>query len=283
MDQEPPFRSLAIVGLGLIGGSLALATRQHWPSVQVTGIDSDAVLAHVRGSGAIDRSATQLSEIGKVEVIVLAAPVQENLELLAQVGKRALIVTDVGSTKRAMVEAGREVALPAVFVGGHPLGGAEHGGFAYARADLFQHRPWIFTPEASTLPAAVTALTTFVAGIGARPVIMTADEHDRMMAFLSHLPQLTASALMGVVGDSADAQGLTPAGRGLIDTTRLASSPANVWRDVCQTNADAIGDALDALIGRLVELRATLRQPAAIDTLFADAARWRGVLMKGRE
>jgi prephenate dehydrogenase len=283
MDPEPPFRSVAIVGLGLIGGSLALATRERWPAVQVTGIDSDAVIAHVRGSGAIDRSATRLSDIAEVDLIVLAAPVQENLELLAQVGQRGGVVTDVGSTKRVMVEAGRQLQSPAVFVGGHPLGGAERGGFAYARSDLFDGRPWIFTPDATTAPPVVAGLTAFVAGIGAKPVIMTAEAHDRAMAFLSHLPQLTASALMEVVGESTEAQGLALAGRGLMDTTRLASSPANVWRDVCHTNADAIGDALDALIGRLLELRGSLRQPAAIDALFSDAARWRGVLMKGRE
>lgn len=283
MDAEPPFRSVAIVGLGLIGGSLALATRERWPAMRVTGVDTDSVIAHVRGSGAIDRSASDLGEVGEVDLVVLAAPVQQNLALLARVPAAPIVVTDVGSTKRVMVEAGRMLGAPAVFVGGHPLGGAERGGFAYARADLFDSRPWIFTPDNETPPTAVAALTRFVAGLGARPVTMTAEAHDGLMAFISHLPQLTASALMDVVGEASGVEGLRLAGRGLIDTTRLASSPANVWRDVCLTNGDAIGKALDLLIARLSEAREGLVRADAIDELFEDAARWRGVLMKGRE
>jgi prephenate dehydrogenase len=112
---------------------------------------------------------------------------------------------------------------------------------------------------------------------------MGAAEHDRVMAFLSHLPQLTASALMQVIGAAANADGLRLAGRGLVDTTRLASSPPHTWRDICATNADAIGDALDALIARLTELRRDLRGGTAVDAIFEDAARWRAELMKGRE
>jgi prephenate dehydrogenase len=283
MDADPPFRSIAIVGLGLIGGSVALATRERWPSVRVTGVDAESVIAHVRGSGAIDRSASDLGGVGDVDLVVLAAPVQQNLELLRHIQASPLVVTDVGSTKRVMLEAGRALVSPAAFVGGHPLAGAERGGFAYARADLFEGRPWIFTPDTASSTSVVEALMRFVSGLGARPVSMRADEHDRLMAFISHLPQLTASALMVVVGDAVGPEGLRLAGRGLIDTTRLASSPANVWRDVCQTNADAIGQTLDLLITRLTELRASLVRSEAIDTLFEDSARWRGVLMKGRE
>ena len=104
---------------------------------------------------------------------------------------------------------------------------------------------------------------------------MTAADHDRLLAFLSHLPQLTVSALMQVVGSAATEKGLTLAGQGLVDSTRLASSPASVWRDVCATNADAIAGALDQLIARLTELRANLEQGDAIERIFDDAGRWR--------
>lgn len=279
----PPFRSLAIAGLGLIGGSLALAVRDRWPSIRVTGVDTDAVIAHVRGSGAIDRSATDLAEVEDVDLIVLAAPVRQNMDLLRHVRPARVIITDVGSTKEMMVDAGRQVPPPAVFVGGHPLGGAERGGFAFARADLFAGRPWIFTPDGVASQAAVEPLTRFVEGLGAHAMTLDAGEHDRLMALLSHLPQLTASALMQVVGTSSGAEGLALAGRGLVDTTRLASSPANVWRDVCQTNATAIGEAIDLLIARLTELRGTLGDAAKIDALFDQAAAWRAALMKDRE
>jgi prephenate dehydrogenase len=130
---------------------------------------------------------------------------------------------------------------------------------------------------------AATRLMAFVSGLGARPTIMTAAAHDRLMAYVSHLPQLTASALMAAVGSGAGAEGLRAAGRGLLDTTRLASSPADVWRDVCATNADAIGDALDVLIERLTEVRSGLQRGDVIDSLFTDAAKWRGELLKGVE
>jgi prephenate dehydrogenase len=112
---------------------------------------------------------------------------------------------------------------------------------------------------------------------------MDAAEHDRLMAFVSHLPQLTASALMQVVGQAAAAEGLRLAGRGLTDTTRLASSPVSSWRDVCAANADALRDALDALIGSLSKLRADLEGGAAVQEIFDEAAQWRAELLKNRE
>jgi prephenate dehydrogenase len=126
-------------------------------------------------------------------------------------------------------------------------------------------------------------LGNFVQAFGARPSLLKADEHDRMMAFLSHLPQLTASAMMDVIGRTVAAEGLRLAGRGLVDTTRLASSPGSVWKDVCAANADAIGEALDALIRRLTELRAGLEGGPSIDAVFDEAGRWRAELMKGRD
>jgi len=112
---------------------------------------------------------------------------------------------------------------------------------------------------------------------------MNAEDHDRVMAYVSHLPQLTASVLMDVVGQAAANDGLRFAGRGLTDSTRLASSPASVWRDICAANADDIGPALDALIARLSELRADLQNGRIVDEIFDAAARWRAELMKGRE
>ncbi len=246
-----------------------------------------------------------VADIGAVDLIVLAAPVQQNIQLLPQVMSvrpEGAIVTDVGGTKRDILKAA--AALPSgarAFVGGHPIGGAERGGFGFARADLFRGKPWIFTPiprdpgsgirdpraldpeSRIPSPAILDRLFEFVRGLGARPTTMDAEAHDRVMAYVSHLPQLAASALMDVVGRSATGDGLRLAGRGLTDSTRLASSPASVWRDVCASNADDIGPALDALIARLSELRADLRSGRVVDEIFDDAAKWRAELMKGRE
>jgi prephenate dehydrogenase len=286
-SEEPAFHNIAIVGFGLIGGSIALAIRERWPSIRITAVDRPPVLAHAAGSGAIDRTAKSVGDLSGIDLLILAAPVEQNVRLLpdavAVIGDGG-VITDVGGTKRDIVNAA--CALPgarASFVGGHPIGGAEQGGFAFARADLFRGRPWILTPNGSSSPQVVERLAGFVQSLGAKPTAMAAEEHDRLMAFLSHLPQLTVSTLMDVVGEATASSGLRLAGRGLVDSTRLASSPADVWREVCASNAGDIGAALDRLIERLQQLRVGLSDGATVDTLFEHAAHWRAELMKGRE
>jgi prephenate dehydrogenase len=284
-SDDPPFSRIAIVGLGLIGGSIALAVRERWSSILITAVDRPPVLAHASSSGAIDRAANTVADIGAVDLVILAAPVRQNVQLLTEVLPRlsdGAIVTDVGGTKRDIVNAAAGLPSGATsFVGGHPIGGAERGGFGFARPDLFRGKPWIFTPATPT--PSLDTLFEFVRGLGARPTTMDAETHDRVMAYVSHLPQLAASALMEVVGRATADDGLRLAGRGLTDSTRLASSPASVWREVCAANADDIGPALDALIARLSELRADLQSGRTVDEIFDDAARWRAELMKGRE
>ena len=290
MANDPPFPSIAIVGLGLIGGSIALGIRERWPESRVFGVDTEPVLAHALGSGAIERGVVSVDALPNVSLIILAAPVRQNIELLQQIGSggrvlsdpadRQTIVTDVGGTKRDIVNAARALPPAITFVGGHPLGGGERGGFAFARPDLFAGRPWIFTPDRHASTGAVERLSRFVTGLGAKPSILSAEEHDRVMAFVSHLPQLVASALMDTVGTAAHGDGLGMAGRGLVDTTRLASSPADVWRDICLTNADSIGEALDCFIARLTQLRGDLRRGDEVEAVFAAAAKWRAELMK---
>lgn len=278
---DPPFSTIAIAGFGLIGGSIALGVRERWPSCRIVGVDRPAVLAHAFGSGALDRGVNRLSEAGNVDLIVLAAPVSQNVRLLEESASLTLphtVITDVGGTKRDIVAAAR--ALPQVtFVAGHPIGGAERGGFGFARPDLFQRRPWIFTPHAHS-PDAVARLFALARGLGAEPTMLDADEHDQLMAYLSHLTQLTATALMCVAGKGAAAAGLNLAGRGLLDTTRLASSPASVWTDICRTNADLIGVAIDQLIETLRTMRSGLDDAGQMEQLFSEANRWRAELIK---
>ena len=284
--EDPPFHHIAIVGLGLIGGSIALAVREAWPPVRITGVDRQPVLAHATGSGAIDRGAETVQNMGAPDLVILAAPVRQNVRLLGDVTAQlppTAVITDVGGTKRDIVSAALALPAGAPFVGGHPIGGGERGGFGFARPDLFNRRPWIFTPDSRTPPEALERLSDFARGLGARPSTMEAEQHDRVMAFLSHLPQLTASALMDVIGQAVHPEGLRLAGRGLVDTTRLASSPANIWKDICAANADAIGIALDTLIARLSEMRADLRDGLTIEAVFDEAGRWRAELMKGKD
>jgi prephenate dehydrogenase len=214
----------------------------------------------------------------------LAAPIQQNLELLrdlpANVNGRA-VVTDTGSTKRQVVDAARALPERLTFIGGHPLGGAARSGIEHARPDLFSGRPWLFTPDPGA-GAALEQLQAFASGLGAVPHTLSPAEHDHLLAFISHLPQLTVSALMHVVGGAIRREGLELSGRGLVDTTRLASSPADIWKEVCATNSDEVGSALDALITVLQSLRVGLNSGTAIDEVFASANQWREVLVAGR-
>ena len=283
--EAPVFQRVAIVGLGLIGGSIAFAARRAWPSTHVLAIDRQAVLREGLSRRAIDAAADDLAALGDADLVVLAAPVRQNVALLRQAAPHvspSAVVTDVGGTKRSIVDAASGLTGKVTFVGGHPLGGGARGGFEFATASLFTRRPWILTPLEGTNDA-VERLSAFVTGLGAQPTTMSASDHDRLMALISHLPQLAATALMEVVGTTVAARGLRLAGQGLVDTTRLASSPAGVWRDICTTNADEIGYALDLLIERLSDLRADLQGAEMIDAVFDHAAQWRAELMRGRD
>ena len=309
--QAPIFEKIGIVGLGLIGGSIALKARELWPTSLVIAVDNKDVLESAMRLHAIDVAADDLIVLAEADIVILAAPVKQNIALLADLDehvRQPAVVTDTGSTKREIVAAAANLPPRFTFVGGHPLAGAAQGGLDHARPDLFAGRPWLLTPadgarassasareedERATADApkrlwrgggqasaAVDKLTAFIRALGAEPRIVPPDTHDRMLAFLSHLPQLTASALMQVVGDAVGHDGLALAGRGLADTTRLASSPADIWRDITASNADQIGPALDALITVLQDLRADLPDGDRLEEVFTDAARWRAALKR---
>ena len=281
--EGPPliFDKIGIVGLGLIGGSIALAARQIWPRALVIGVDNKDVLETAMRLHAIDVAADDLIVLAEADVVFLAAPAQQNIALLADLDdnvRQPAVVTDTGGTKRAIVDAARALPPRFAFVGGHPLGGAAKAGLEHARPDLFNGRPWLFTPAGDGTGAAVEKLSAFARALGATPYVFDAAAHDRVLAFLSHLPQLTASALMQVVGEAVGERGLALAGRGLVDTTRLASSPPDIWRDIAVTNADELGAALDALIAVLGDLRRDLPRGDRLAEVFAAAARWRAAL-----
>lgn len=284
----PIFHKIGVVGLGLIGGSIALAARQVWPSALVIGVDNKDVLEKAMVLHAIDVAADDLIVLAEADLVILAAPIQQNLALLRELPENvtgSAVVTDTGSTKRAMVEEARSLPARLTFIGGHPLGGAAASGIEHARPDLFNGRPWLFTPNAqldNTPGGPLERLVEFVTAMGAVPRTLTPADHDRVLAFISHLPQLSVSALMHVVGNAARQEGLHLSGRGLVDTTRLASSPAGIWKEVCATNADEIAAALDALIAVLQELRQNLESGQAVDRVFQSANAWRETLLAER-
>jgi prephenate dehydrogenase len=278
--QPPIFQKIGIVGLGLIGGSIALAARDIWPTSLVIGVDNKDVLETAMRLHAIDVAADDPIVLAEVDLVILAAPVRTNIELLRELDDHVhqpAVVTDTGSTKRAVVEAARALPPKFTFIGGHPLGGGARGGLENARPDLFKGRPWLLTPTGEKGDA-FDKLSAFVSALGAVPRALDVAAHDRVLAYLSHLPQLTASALMQVVGEAVGQDGLALAGRGLADTTRLASSPAEIWRDIAATNADEIGPALDVLIALLQELRRDLPAGDRLADVFGGAAAWRRAL-----
>jgi prephenate dehydrogenase len=273
---------VGIFGLGLIGGSLALAVRRAWPRALIAGVDiQEQVLREAVGRGLLDAPSTDPASLAGVDLVVFAAPVFANIEALRAVAAvadqagGAVLLTDVGSTKRAIVAAAQSCGCGRTFVGGHPLAGAATGGLADASADLFAGRKWLLTPCAETPGDLVGRLSRFVAALGAIPETITADEHDRVMALVSHLPQLVASALMHVAGEMAGGGGLEFAGRGLADTTRLASSPAGIWRDICATNADNLAPALAEMIRALQGIHDDLPRGEWLERLFTSARTWR--------
>jgi prephenate dehydrogenase len=276
--QPPIFQRIGIVGLGLIGGSIALAARELWPASLVVAVDNKDVLETAMRLHAIDVAADDLIVLAEVDLVILAAPVRQNLAILDQLDeyvRQPAVVTDTGSTKREIVKAAASLPPRFTFIGGHPLGGAAASGLEHARTDLFRGRPWLFTPATDAAGDALEKLLEFARALGAEPRVIGVNAHDRLLAYLSHLPQLTASALMQVVGAEVGADGLALAGRGLVDTTRLASSPAEIWKDIAATNADEIGPALDTFIALLQELRADLAGGDRLAEVFRDAAAWR--------
>lgn len=248
---------IAIIGMGLIGTSVALAARRAWPSLEITEVDRGQPF-----DAAVD-----------AETIVLAAPVDINIGILRTHGHRfaASVVTDVGSTKSATIAAARALGF-SNFVAGHPMAGAASSGPGEARADLFDAKTWFLFPRGAD-PHALTRARTFVEALGARPTLLDDDgsEHDRVMAAVSHLPQVVASALMTVVGEATATGGLEWAGNGLRDTTRLAAGSADIWSSILATNRDALRPLLLALGDRLRTLADRLDDPQAVRAVF-DAA-----------
>ncbi|MEX1130127.1 MAG: prephenate dehydrogenase [Vicinamibacterales bacterium] len=252
-------RRVAIVGRGLIGGSIERAARERLPGLELIVLD--------RGDA--------LTAAANADLIVLSAPIGEIVGLLGAlrpIVTPATLITDTGSTKAAIVSAASGLR----FIGGHPIAGAAASGLAAARADLFAGRPWVLTPAAGSDPGDLERLRAFVSSLGARPYTLDAAEHDRLFAYVSHLPQLVVSALMDVVGTAVGAEGLALAGSGLRDSTRLASSPPAIWRDIASTNQAHIGPAIDALIEALETLRSD--NAASLTATFERAARWRAAL-----
>jgi prephenate dehydrogenase len=271
-------KTVALLGTGLIGGSIGLALRRT--GVVVVGHDRDDERARAAlDAGAVDEVVPDLAAaVARADLAVVAVPVGAVADaVVAVLDAGAPLVTDVGSVK-APVVAAVEAARPtdaSRYVGGHPMAGSEQEGLAGASADLFVGATWVLTPTGRTDPEVFAALRTWVTGLGAETIAVAPELHDALVAVVSHVPQLAASTLMNVAsrGDDEHAVMLRLAAGGFRDMTRIASSHPAIWPDICLANRDAIIEALDAYLAELGRVRSIVADGDrdALLTLLADA------------
>lgn len=258
-------RRLAIVGTGLIGGSIGLAARARRAAREVIGFDADAdALAAAKARGAITTAAPSAeAAVEGADLVVLAPPVDVIPDLcraLAEAVGPDTVVTDVGSAKERVVTEGSS-GLGDRFVGGHPMAGSERHGIAAATDDLFNEAWWILTPTPATSSDAYARVTDLVAALGARPVALEPHVHDALVARLSHVPQLAASAIVEVAAAAGDREALLGlAGNGFRDVTRIAASDPRLWVAIVRENSPSVLEGLSGLEERLRSIAAMIRE-----------------------
>ncbi|MFZ5632697.1 MAG: prephenate dehydrogenase/arogenate dehydrogenase family protein [Bacillota bacterium] len=257
MCSRPLFRKAAIVGVGMIGGSLGLAINRRALAGEVVGIGrSRETLELALRCGSVHSISLGFDAAAGCDLIIVATPVGSTLDILAGLGPHitpGAIVTDVGSTKVEIVDGSRHV-LPAgaVFIGGHPMAGSEKEGIAGADPYLFENAFYVLTPTPGTPGESTGKLIRLVEGIGARPVLMDPVEHDLSVAAVSHLPHLVAATLVNCLFDlpGGEKKSLLAAG-GFRDTTRIAAGSPDMWRDIFMTNRKFVLEAISAFRKRL--------------------------------
>lgn len=278
-----PFRRVCLAGAGLIGGSWGLALKRRGFTGRIVACDP-AVRDRAVEAGAADEAEPDLAAaVRGADLVILAAPVGVILEQMREIRRAAAphaLVTDTGSTKRAILDQARKFFVSgALFLGGHPLAGKEQSGFDNASASLFEGTRYALTPlrAADLEDPRVQAFRTLVEQVGARPAVIGAEAHDRALAFLSHLPQLLSTALAAGVAEAGPPLPLELAAGGFRDMTRLAESPYPMWRDVWRTNADNMRAAMDSFTRKLETMKAHL-EDGDLAADFDEARRLRGRL-----
>jgi prephenate dehydrogenase len=243
-------RTVAIAGVGLIGGSFALAIRRAGFTGEIIGVSSPRTIEEALRLKVIDRGASLREAAGAADLVYLAQPISIILSTIPELAghlKPGALVTDAGSTKRCIAAAAARALPPTAFLGGHPMAGKEARGVAVAEAGLFENRPWILTPvdPAGLERPAVVEFREWLRRIGARVSILSPEEHDLVVAHSSHLPQMLSTALSISLARHPAAPAIAAAaGPGLHDMTRLAMSSWDIWRDIVSTNGDMIAQAL---------------------------------------
>lgn len=289
--MKNPFTHIAIIGVGLIGGSLGLAIKRGMKGVMISGWDKPEVLRKARTRGAIDVAASSIaSAVETADLVILASPTTKILSLLPTVARYVsshALVTDVGSVKSAIVDSANKLFPHGNFIGGHPMAGIELSGIEAAHPLLFENAVYVFTPLRKTPNTQIKRLSDFLHVLGARVLKLDARTHDTVAAAVSHLPQLTAVALMNVAGKrhKQARKHLQLAAGGFRDLTRIAGSRYDVWDDILKLNRTEILRALELLTKELKAYRSAIGKPrSALRTNFASARKLRNAIprnMKG--
>lgn len=263
-------KRITIIGTGLIGGSLGLALKKASPDLRITGCDREPVLRQAREKGAIDDSCANPEQaVRDSDLIVLATPVGHIIDLIERVGPLApsqALITDVGSTKTEIMARARDVFGGDVahrFLPGHPMAGKENSGVEHADAELFSGAVWLVTPYPGQAlnEGAIASYLDLIRRAGARILPLDPAQHDRICAWVSHLPQMISTALASTLVEefAGDGEASAIGGRALREMTRIAQSPYSMWRDVALTNTKNIQDALLRLEQKLAHIRENLR------------------------
>jgi prephenate dehydrogenase len=261
---------LSIIGVGLLGGSIGLAIRASISGCKIIGYGHRRTsLDRALEIGAIDEAEADLKRaVQGADLVILCTPVGifgEVLSEIAEVLRRGAIVTDVGSTKRSVVDLARKHLNESVsFVGSHPIAGSEKRGIEFSRADLFQNALCILTPDGETDPKAVVLVEQFWRMLGMRTCRMTPTDHDAALAEVSHLPHALAAALVALQSDD----GMKLAGKGFLDATRIAGGDGRLWRDIFVDNADNVRSSL-AKLRQMLDHFETLLAPGRGEELRA--------------
>jgi prephenate dehydrogenase len=252
---------VTVVGCGLIGGSLVKALRDRRAANAIGAIDHADVLRLARtyvDVAAVSGSPDAARLVAESDMVVFATPVAgivREIPWALDAARTGAVVTDTGSLKVPMIDVAARHPKGAQFVGGHPMAGREVGGFAASSAELFEQTRWFVTETRATDAAALARVQALARAVGAEPVVIGPEEHDRAMAYVSHVPQLVASALYGV---AAAAGALDTAGQGFRDMTRIAGGPPAIWRDIFDGNREGVAKALADLLEPLLRLRDAL-------------------------
>lgn len=269
------FKKIAIVGLGLIGGSIAKSIRKNSLAETIIGVSrSKKTVAFARKQGIIDHGSVELDILKDADMVILATPVEALLKLapkISRVIKKGCLVTDVGSTKSQIVS--KLNGLFGCFVGSHPLAGSEKRSIIHAEDGLLEGSICIITPSKSTSKTALKQISAFWKAAGMRVCYMPADKHDRILAAVSHLPHIIAFSLINSVPSSF----LGFSATSLRDTTRIAASDRSIWSDIFMTNRENLLEMISAFEKELNKLKRSIRQkkPSELKTLLRSAARKR--------